>query len=81
MTLMPLKKIILHKRANGTLFTDVKAFVLPSHWKNFGVAVVEALGCGKPVLISNQVNIWKEIKDESVGMIAMIREEEQKICQ
>ncbi|MDR3697535.1 glycosyltransferase [Mucilaginibacter sp.] len=37
------------------------AFVLPSHQENFGIAVAEALACGKPVLISNQVNIWREI--------------------
>jgi glycosyltransferase involved in cell wall biosynthesis len=37
------------------------AFVLPSHQENFGIAVVEALACAKPVLISDQVNIWKEI--------------------
>jgi glycosyltransferase involved in cell wall biosynthesis len=39
------------------------AFVLPSHQENFGIAVAEALGCSKPVLISDRVNIWREIKD------------------
>jgi len=27
-----------------------------------GVVVAEALACGRPVLISNQVNIWPEIE-------------------
>ena len=45
----------------GALY-GCEAFVLPSHQENFGIAVVEALACGKPVLISNQVNIWREIE-------------------
>lgn len=45
-------------------FYGCEAFILPSHQENFGIAVVEALACGKPVLISNQVNIWREIKEE-----------------
>src|SRR5207237_540512 len=32
-------------------FEAAEAFVLPSHQENFGIAVVEALACGKPVLI------------------------------
>lgn len=51
-------------------FYGCEAFLLPSHQENFGIAVVEALGCGKPVLISNQVNIWREIEAEGGGMIA-----------
>ena len=47
-----------------------EAFILPSHQENFGVAVVEALACGRPVLISNQVNIWPEIEQEEVGLVA-----------
>jgi glycosyltransferase involved in cell wall biosynthesis len=44
------------------------AFVLPSHQENFGVAVVEALAAGRPVLISNQVNIWPEIQGDGAGL-------------
>ena len=44
------------------------AFVLPSHQENFGIAVVEAMACGRPVMISNQVNIWREC--EPGGVIA-----------
>jgi len=50
-------------------FYGSEAFVLPSHQENFGIAVVEALGCGKPVLISHQVNINTEIIQENAGMV------------
>ena len=56
-------------------FYGCSAFVLPSHQENFGIAVVEALACGKPVLISDQVNIWREIKAEGAGAVAPNTEE------
>ena len=46
-----------------------EAFILPSHQENFGLAVVEALACGKPVLISNKVNIWREIEADGAGLV------------
>lgn len=45
-----------------------EAFVLPSHQENLGISVVEALAAGRPVLISHQVNLWPEIKDDGVGL-------------
>ncbi len=50
-------------------FRAAEAFVLPSHQENFGIVVAEALACGTPVLISNQVNIWREILETGVGLV------------
>ncbi len=47
-----------------------ETFVLPSHQENFGMAVVEALACGTPVLISDKVNIWREIAADGGGIAA-----------
>ena len=46
---------------------SAEVFVLPSHQENFGLAVVEALAVGTPVLISRQVNIWTEIEADGAG--------------
>ncbi len=48
-------------------FAASEAFTLPSHQENFGIAVAEALACGTPVLISKQVNIWREITEDAAG--------------
>jgi glycosyltransferase involved in cell wall biosynthesis len=50
-------------------FHAAEAFVLPSHQENFGMAVVEALACGLPVLISDKVNIWPEILHDKAGIV------------
>lgn len=51
-------------------FYGCEAFILPSHQENFGIAVAEALSCSKPVLITNKVNIWREIEAGNAGLIA-----------
>ena len=70
----------------GMLAGDIKwgaiynadAFVLPSHQENFGIAVAEALACGVPVLISNKVNIWREIVEDHAGFAGEDNLEETK---
>ena len=50
-------------------FAAADVFVLPSHQENFGIAVVEALADGVPVLISNRVNICREIEADRAGYV------------
>jgi glycosyltransferase involved in cell wall biosynthesis len=46
-----------------------EVFALPSHHENFGIVVAEALACSVPVLISNKVNIWREIQTDGAGLV------------
>ena len=50
-------------------FQSAEAFVLPSHQENFGIAVVEALSCGVPVMISQAVNIANDIIQDCAGLV------------
>ena len=50
-------------------FYASEVYALSSHQENFGIAVAEALGCGIPVLISDKVNIWREIKAAGAGIV------------
>ncbi len=45
------------------------AFILPSHQENFGIVVAEAAACRTPVLITNKVNIWREIESSGAGFV------------
>lgn len=44
-------------------------FVLPSYSENFGLSVVEAMACAVPVVISDKVGIYREIRDKNSGII------------
>ncbi len=53
----------------GAIYS-AECFILPSHSENFGVVVVEALACGIPVIITNKVNIWREIIEGGAGLVS-----------
>jgi glycosyltransferase involved in cell wall biosynthesis len=50
-------------------FAASEVFVLPSHQENFGIVVAEALACGLPVIVSDKVNIWREIDSCGAGLV------------
>jgi glycosyltransferase involved in cell wall biosynthesis len=52
-------------------FFGSEAFILPSHQENFGIAVAEALACGKPVLLADKVNIAEDIAEDGAGLMEL----------
>jgi glycosyltransferase involved in cell wall biosynthesis len=50
-------------------YVDADVFVLSSYTENFGLTVVEAMACGVPVVISDQVNIHRAVQDAGAGVV------------
>jgi glycosyltransferase involved in cell wall biosynthesis len=51
------------------LLRAAEVFLLPSHQENFGVVIAESLACGTPVIMSNKVNIYREIESAGAGLV------------
>jgi glycosyltransferase involved in cell wall biosynthesis len=56
-------------------FRSAEAMILPSHQENFGFVVPEAMACSTPVLISDKVNIWREVEAAGAGFVEPDTEE------
>lgn len=52
-----------------SILQDADVFALPSYSENFGISVVEAMACGVPVVISDKVNIWREVVAGGAGRV------------
>ncbi len=53
----------------GALYAS-ELFCLASHQENFALGVAEALSCGLPVLISDKVNIYREVEADRAGFVS-----------
>ncbi|NLH39965.1 MAG: glycosyltransferase [Elusimicrobia bacterium] len=50
-------------------FKRAEIFVLPSYSENFGVAIIEAMAWGVPIVISNKVGVYDDVEKNKAGII------------
>jgi len=55
--------------AKSAAFKAANVFVLPSYTENFGLVLCEAMQYSLPVVVSNKVNIWREIAGADAGVV------------
>ncbi|MDW8262550.1 MAG: glycosyltransferase [Phycisphaerales bacterium] len=70
---------MLHGRQRLAPLVDATVFVLPSYQENFGLAVAEAVAAGCPTIISDQVNIWKELS--AAGAAGVVPTDESRLTE
>ena len=51
------------------IYEKTDLFILPSYGENFGIAVVEAMSFGIPVLVTNKVGIYNSIVKYKAGIV------------
>ena len=60
---------LLDRSQSKMALMDSDIFILPSYSENFGIAIVEAMLCSLPVIISNKVGISFEIEQYNAGKV------------
>jgi glycosyltransferase involved in cell wall biosynthesis len=60
---------LLGREEGKTALVDADIFVLPSHSENFGMAVVEAMLCLLPVVVSENVGLAEDLARADVGVV------------
>jgi glycosyltransferase involved in cell wall biosynthesis len=65
----------LSGREKLAALADADLFALPSYSENFGIAVVEAMAAGLPVVISDGVGVYREVAAARAGLVVPCEQE------
>jgi glycosyltransferase involved in cell wall biosynthesis len=60
---------LLEGEERFAVMQEAEVFALPSYTENFGLVVAEAMASGVPVVISDRVNIWREVARAEAGLV------------
>lgn len=66
---------LLDRDRGKEALVDADIFVLPSLSENFGIAVVEAMLCRLPVVVSDQVGLAPDLARAGVGVVVPLAED------
>ena len=61
---------MLHGDEKWGALEYANALILPSHQENFGMVVAEACSVKTPILLTDKVNLWREIESSNAGYVA-----------
>ncbi len=59
----------LYRQEKLKAYVDAEVYVLPSVYEIFGITVLEALGCGTPVIVTDRCGIAEWISNKAVHVV------------